>query len=778
VVLRALAQLKENPPEGTTYIPIYVPVARPISLVELLYEILRRFYEAILDGNVGVDMPRPVAESLFHAYRRTMLKTKVSSRHSSSRAATAQTWAQLLSLSKKESTEQSTEESFRDYSDFDAEHDFLRIVSQVSRPIKLRQSFWERLRGTPAREVRFKLVVVLDELDKMTQTKEGRASLGELLTGIKNILISQEMYFVFVGGPELHDRHVRDVHRGNSIFESVFAWSLYIPCIWQAPEALVRRTVAADFLSGRTCLCGQQSASEHPFCWKCGGPTGPELVANFVSCLRYRGRGIPRRLLLAFNAMVQWQDGRPIIANDAVAGRLTRLYARLEAIVSSFAIENSPVVDDGIDADRKRLTSYYLCDWVLRTTGRSFTVDDIVDEPARAIDPVLRVSKGHVEVFLDHLQQEGIVEKLSDKNAEERIIEDAVGAQAKAYRLKPDVLGEIVEIVKQRRSATLAPRPSTEIEGSAAEDFELRMSGDPRPVESLKNGRYQVRRPIGQGGMGSVYEGWDSLLKGRVAIKILEHRLAADPVLRKRFVREAAIGRQLRHESIVGFVDYVEEGGVLALVMELIEGVDLRSRLDKGPIAAIDAVTIAQKLLDVLELMDKHGVCRIDLKPSNIILRHPTDPVVVDLGIVHLAGDEELKTQLGFVIGTPQYMSPEQIRGLPVDIRTDIWSLGIVLYEMIKGQTPWGRSDDDGLGEVYGVLTGSTIQTRIESLVIEEPLKGVVRRALSVALDERYRSPDEMRRDLALVVEALKRKPIAKTLVRTPTVVLSKPTLS
>jgi serine/threonine-protein kinase len=226
-------------------------------------------------------------------------------------------------------------------------------------------------------------------------------------------------------------------------------------------------------------------------------------------------------------------------------------------------------------------------------------------------------------------------------------------------------------------------------------------------VDGTPFGQYELIELLGRGGMGEVYRAHDTKLKRQVAIKILPPSVSADPDRLSRFQREAEVLAALNHPHIAAVYGLEDSGGVKALVMELVDGEDLAERLIRGAIPLHDALPIAKQIAEGLEAAHDRGIIHRDLKPANIKIRSDGTVKVLDFGLAKpvdsrpASGDLSTSptittpamTQAGMVLGTAAYMSPEQARGRPVDKRSDIWSFGCVLYEMLTGTRPFAGED-------------------------------------------------------------------------------------
>src|SRR5215510_9176400 len=209
-------------------------------------------------------------------------------------------------------------------------------------------------------------------------------------------------------------------------------------------------------------------------------------------------------------------------------------------------------------------------------------------------------------------------------------------------------------------------------------------------------GLYQLQRVLGKGAMGIVYEALDPKLHRKVAIKTiqisqLDEETAKD--FSARFVREAHAVARLNHPNIVQVYDFGEEGDTAYLVMEFIRGNELRTELAANPrFDRKECVRIMCELLDALDFAHEAGVIHRDIKPANVMLDGQRRAKLTDFGVARLTDADRSgadRTQAGAVVGTPSYMSPEQVQGLRIDRRTDIFSAGIILYQFLTGQRPF-----------------------------------------------------------------------------------------
>ena len=220
-------------------------------------------------------------------------------------------------------------------------------------------------------------------------------------------------------------------------------------------------------------------------------------------------------------------------------------------------------------------------------------------------------------------------------------------------------------------------------------------------------GVYEVRELIGAGGMGEVYRGHDIKLNRSVALKILPHTFAQDPDRLGRFRREAQLLASLNHPNIGSIFGFEESDGIHALVLELVEGPTLADRIADGRLSLDEAMPIARQIADALAAAHSQGIIHRDLKPANIKCRPDGTVKVLDFGLAKAAIGEMASpsatlsptltspalTQMGIILGTAAYMSPEQARGKPVDKRSDIWAFGAVLYEMLTGKPVFAGED-------------------------------------------------------------------------------------
>jgi TolB-like protein/tetratricopeptide (TPR) repeat protein len=270
---------------------------------------------------------------------------------------------------------------------------------------------------------------------------------------------------------------------------------------------------------------------------------------------------------------------------------------------------------------------------------------------------------------------------------------------------------------------------------------------------SLIAGKYRIIEEVGHGGMGVVYRAEDIKLKRCVALKFLPPLLVDSPELKERFLIEAQAAAALSHPNICVIHEVGESEERSYIAMEFVEGETLRDKLRKGPFAVGEALEIAVKVAAGLGEAHGKGIIHRDVKSANIMVKEKGQAKVMDFGLAKLRGGSSL-TKSQTTLGTVAYMSPEQARGDVLDLRTDIWSLGIVLYEMLAGEQPF-KGDHD--------------QTVIHAMLHREPkplgkirpglppgLENIVLRALTKNPADRYQTMEDFRKDLEAVAEGLK----------------------
>jgi len=265
-------------------------------------------------------------------------------------------------------------------------------------------------------------------------------------------------------------------------------------------------------------------------------------------------------------------------------------------------------------------------------------------------------------------------------------------------------------------------------------------------------GHYRVASPLGQGGMGAVYLADDSLLGRRVALKVLPPQFAADPDRMHRFVQEAKLASALTHPNVATIFEIGQQGELRFLAMEYVEGRPLADRIREGPLKIPELVQIGMQVADALDDAHSKGIVQRDIKPANLMITPRGHVKVLDFGLAKLqAGQKsseetQLLTSAGMVIGTVEYMSPEQALGGDMDYRTDIFSLGVVLYEMATGRLPFsGSTPSETMARILQAQPDAIARFNYE---VPEGLERVVRKCLEKDRARRYQSARELLVDL------------------------------
>ncbi len=267
-------------------------------------------------------------------------------------------------------------------------------------------------------------------------------------------------------------------------------------------------------------------------------------------------------------------------------------------------------------------------------------------------------------------------------------------------------------------------------------------------IGALFDGRYKILKRLGSGGMATVYVAEDQELGRRVAIKILNSKHASDEQFVERFRREASSAASLSHSNIVQIYDRGNAEGTYYIAMELIEGRTLKELLiERGPSPIPVAVNYARQILAALRFAHRNGVVHRDIKPHNVLVDEEGRVKVADFGIAR-AGASEM-TEVGSIIGTAQYLSPEQARGAPVDASSDLYSVGVVLYELLTGEAPYNGDTPVEIAMKHLSAIPEPPSTKRPDVPPE--LDQVVLRALAKNPDDRYQNAEEMDADLIAV---------------------------
>ena len=297
-----------------------------------------------------------------------------------------------------------------------------------------------------------------------------------------------------------------------------------------------------------------------------------------------------------------------------------------------------------------------------------------------------------------------------------------------------------------------APAPPPSVEPAPAEQ--------PPPVATERRiGKYIIKGELGRGGMGAVYLAEQPGLGREVAIKELILSAVADPTALKRFMQEAQVMARTSHPNLVQVHDLEQIGDANYIVLEFVRGKSLRDRINQGTLPLPQTFAVMHGVLQALDYAHKHAIVHRDMKPENVLMSEEGDVKVADFGIARLTDDSgagSTATKTGTTVGTPQYMSPEQVASSKVDGRSDLYSAGIMFYELVVGQPPFTASEADG----PFTLMAKHVQAPPKPPSVHRPgldmgLEEVILKSLSKRPEERYQSGQEFDDAMSRVADRL-----------------------
>jgi serine/threonine protein kinase len=271
-------------------------------------------------------------------------------------------------------------------------------------------------------------------------------------------------------------------------------------------------------------------------------------------------------------------------------------------------------------------------------------------------------------------------------------------------------------------------------------------------------GKYEITAEIGRGGFSRVYRGFDPNVNRPVAIKVSTRE--SDPEHLSRFRNEASAAGNLRHENIVTIHDYGDDEGVPYLVMELLEGRDLHHIMRDGPkLSTLEKMQVMSQVAEGLNCAHLNGVVHRDIKPANVMVLPDGTVKILDFGIARMAGEVSRLTQSGYLVGTPLYMSPEQLQGADADALCDVWAYGVLYFELLTGQHPFLSQDNTRLIRNITIVNPPSVHSLTRG--VPEGLAQVIRRALTKDRRRRYQSLEDVLVDTNPILALLQREQTA-----------------
>jgi len=267
--------------------------------------------------------------------------------------------------------------------------------------------------------------------------------------------------------------------------------------------------------------------------------------------------------------------------------------------------------------------------------------------------------------------------------------------------------------------------------------------------------RYEIVRPLGKGGMGMVFEARDRVLDETVALKVLRTDVVSTPELARRFRQEIKLARRVRHKNVCGIHEYGEDGSLHFIVMDLVEGTDLRREVQRrGPLPTREACDVALRIAEGLAAIHEEGIVHRDMKTANIMIDRNGSVRLMDFGIAKATQDAGTGlTATGVIVGTPEYMSPEQARGAAIDPRSDIYALGIILYEILTGDVPF--RGDTPISTILKQIQEQPPLHGAAAARIPHELRPILARALEKDPEARFATAREMTTALRQAMTAL-----------------------
>src|SRR5713226_8206910 len=299
-------------------------------------------------------------------------------------------------------------------------------------------------------------------------------------------------------------------------------------------------------------------------------------------------------------------------------------------------------------------------------------------------------------------------------------------------------------------NATISPSEYGQTAGWSAA-VTLRPSSEAAAKGQLEPGsmlgeRYEILQLLGQGGMGAVYKARDVELERTVALKLIRPDLASHPEILRRFKQELILAREVTHPNVIRIYDLGQASGVRYITMEYVEGRDLRALLhDKGKLTPEEAVPIFLEIAAALEAAHRAGVVHRDLKPQNILVDKEGHVYVMDFGVARSLETPGM-TQTGALMGTPEYMSPEQAKGMKVDARSDLFSLGIIFYEMLSGVAPFKA--DTAMATMFKRTQERAVPLAQAGSGVPVFLSDIVSKCLEIEREKRFASARAIIEDL------------------------------
>jgi eukaryotic-like serine/threonine-protein kinase len=274
-----------------------------------------------------------------------------------------------------------------------------------------------------------------------------------------------------------------------------------------------------------------------------------------------------------------------------------------------------------------------------------------------------------------------------------------------------------------------------------------------QPLGQLQPGgvlgdRYEIVQLLGQGGMGAVYQAYDRELERQVALKVIRADMAANPEILRRFKQELILARQITHRNVIRIFDLGQADSIKFITMEYIEGEDLQALLrKKKKLDPSEAVNIIAQVCRALEAAHAEGVIHRDLKPQNVMMDKTGRAYVMDFGIARSMIASGM-TQTGALIGTPDYMSPEQAKGLSLDARSDLFTVGIILYELLTGQVPFQA--DSTMGKLWKRTNEAARPATEVDKDIPQALSNIIQKCLEIDPQKRFASATELLHELEI----------------------------